>query len=65
MHELNESNELKLCPFCGGSAQVSCCQFIDADDELFWTYCVECKVCGCCTPYMSRENAVETWNERK
>lgn len=57
--------ELKQCPFCGGKPNIVCFTFYDDDnDEDEEGYSVECKNCGCCTPFMCRESAEETWNRR-
>lgn len=58
------ADELKRCPFCGGTARIVCFEIEDDDGDEYETYSAECKGCGICTPFMSRENATETWNER-
>ena len=52
-------NELKKCPFCGGSAVFQFSDFL----KVWW---VKCIFCGCTTaPQHHKENAIEVWNIRK
>lgn len=51
--------ELKTCPFCGSEAGFFAF-------EIFVTYSVRCKSCGCGTEdgYRTEKEAAEAWNRR-
>ena len=55
-------NELKPCPFCGGTATIMKVEIPEM--RVFWR--VECSDCGASTWYrmMKREYAVRAWNRR-
>ena len=57
-------NELKLCPFCGGTA--FCNEYVYAfDSYCVETHLVECNGCHATTfEYDTEEEAIEAWNRR-
>lgn len=53
--------KLKPCPFCGGEAKISTCDWGYSVKE-YWCYCSSC---GCETQkYHSKEDAIVQWNTR-
>ena len=53
------TNELKLCPFCGGGAQAV---VDDETEELLLIQCVDCKAATGEFEYL--EDAKNAWNRR-
>lgn len=52
------SEQLKLCPFCGGKAEII--------ETIFYDYKVACEECGASIPHCdSEEMAIKAWNRRK
>lgn len=57
-----KSNELLLCPFCGGEAKIDCYLYFDDFDDWF----IRCTSCFCRTrTFKTKKSAIITWNNRK
>lgn len=62
---LEQQEELKPCPFCGGKASLFCVG--QPDGRPTWeAECEnsECEVSSCTMLYGSKEEAVRVWNKR-
>ena len=58
--------ELKLCPFCGGEAELRHYEDFNKDFSSVYKFYVQCKDCEAQSkPIANVENAVNTWNTRK
>lgn len=55
--------ELKKCPFCGGGAKAD--WYIDDGNETHWfIYCCDCSCELSFNAKISKEQAIEAWNNR-
>lgn len=57
------SDELKVCPFCGGDARIHSKVLAEGFDSGYWAVCDECGK-GDTLPHESEEEAVSAWNAR-
>lgn len=58
-------DELKLCPFCGGEAEVKTQDYFDAACGRR-TYYAICRECRCRTSnFMGEVGAIDAWNRRE
>lgn len=57
------SDELKVCPFCGGDARIHSKVLADGFDSGYWAVCDECGK-GDTLPHESEEEAAAAWNAR-
>lgn len=52
----DKTSDLKLCPFCGGEAELKYARQKLPFSEEINSFVVTCKNCGCSTPYFSEMN---------
>ena len=57
------SDELKVCPFCGGDARIHSKVLAEGFDSGYWAVCDECGK-GDTLPHESEEEAAVAWNAR-
>lgn len=57
------SDELKVCPFCGGDARIHSKVLAEGFDSGYWAVCDECGK-GDTLPHESEEEAAAAWNAR-
>ena len=57
------SDELKVCPFCGGDARIHSKVLAEGFDSGYWAVCDECGK-GDTLPHESEEEAEAAWNAR-
>lgn len=57
------SDELKVCPFCGGDARIHSKVLAEGFDSSYWAVCDECGK-GDTLPHESEEEAAAAWNAR-
>lgn len=57
------SDELKVCPFCGGDARIHSKVLAEGFDSGYWAVCDECGK-GDTLPHESEEEAAAAWNDR-
>ena len=57
------SDELKVCPFCGGDARIHSKVLAEGFDSGYWVVCDECGK-GDTLPHESEEEAAAAWNAR-
>lgn len=57
------SDELKVCPFCGGDARIHSKVLAEGFDSGYWAVCDECGK-GDTLPHESEEKAAAAWNAR-
>ena len=57
------SDELKVCPFCGGDARIHSKVLAEGFDSGYWAVCDECGK-GDTLPHESEEDAAAAWNAR-
>lgn len=57
------SDELKVCPFCGGDARIHSKVLTKGFDSGYWAVCDECGK-GDTLPHESEEEAAAAWNAR-
>lgn len=57
------SDELKVCPFCGGDARIHSKVLAEGFDSGYWAVCDECGK-GDTLPHESEEEAAADWNAR-
>lgn len=57
------SDELKVCPFCGGDARIHSKVLAEGFDSGYWAVCDECGK-GDTLPHESKEEAAAAWNDR-
>ena len=57
------SDELKVCPFCGGDARIHSKVLAEGFDSGDWAVCDECGK-GDTLPHESEEEAAAAWNAR-
>lgn len=57
------SDELKVCPFCGGEARIHSKVLAEGFDSGYWAVCDECGK-GDTLPHESEEEAAAAWNAR-
>lgn len=57
------SDELKVCPFCGGDARIHSKVLAEGFDSGYWAVCDECGK-GDTLPHESEEKAAAAWNTR-
>ena len=57
-------NELKPCPFCGGSGHVYEDERLSIKPYDFPKWYIVCKKCGIRTPTAKMEQVVRIWNRR-
>lgn len=57
------SDELKVCPFCGGDARIHSKVLAEGFDSGYWAVCDECGK-GDTLPHESEEEAAAAWNTR-
>lgn len=61
---MEETYELKSCPFCGHEPHVESYQKYDGYQGEDLTHAVICRYCGATMEYYTLEGAVEKWNNR-
>lgn len=62
MRTLEETEDLKLCPFCGGTAEISECS-----DRSGYVVCTRCRQHGeiwGSYDYSGKQMAIQHWNRR-
>ena len=57
------SDELKVCPFCGGDARIHSKVLAEGFDSGYWAVCDECGK-GDTLSHESEEDAAAAWNAR-